>query len=135
MAALMVGWCAMGPEPVHLTGSADIEEDTKEVFKRLERIGSTIMSRARVSGGMAPDPVAGVLSDRDKHRDAAILLGQAYVTAYTMIAANRDGVEEIAEVLIDRKEMYGDEVVDLLQTVELVRPEIDLLDDRTWPTV
>jgi hypothetical protein len=125
----------MGPEPVHLTGSANLEEDTEEVFKRLERIGSTIMSRARVTGGMVADPVAGVLSDRDKHRDAAILLGQAYVTAYTMIAANKDAVEEIAEVLIDRKEMYGDEVIDLLQAVDLHRPQINLLDDRTWPTV
>jgi ATP-dependent Zn protease len=134
-AALMVGWCAMGPEPVHLAGSKDVEEDTKEVHRRLERIGSTIMSRARVSGGMAPDPVAGVLGDKDKHRDAAILLGQAYVTAYTMIAANKAAVEEIAEVLIDRKEMYGDEVIDLLQAVDLHRPQINLLDDRTWPTV
>jgi ATP-dependent Zn protease len=134
-AALMVGWCAMGPEPVHLSGSVNLEEDTQEVFKRLERIGSTIMSRARVSGGMAPDPIAGVLSDRDKRRDAAILLGQAYVTAYTLIATNKDAVEEIAEVLIDRKEMYGDEVVDLLAAVGLTRPQIDLEDDRTWPVV
>ncbi len=34
-----------------------------------------------------------------------------------------------------RKEMHGDEVVDLLDSVGLVRPEIDLNDDSTWPTV
>jgi cell division protease FtsH len=134
-AALMVGWCAMGPEPLHLKGSLDVEEDTKEVLKRLERIGSTIMSRSRVSGGMSADPVAGVLNDRDKRRDAARILGQAYVTAYTLIATNRAAVERIADAVIDRKEMYGDEVTDLLNRVGLQRPELDLLDDRTWPTV
>jgi ATP-dependent Zn protease len=135
LAALMVGWCAMGPEPVHLWASASVAEDVEEVFRRLERIGDTIMSRARVSAAMAPDPVAAVLGDRTKHRDAAILLGQAYVTAYTLISTNRDAVEEIAETLIERKEMYGDEVVDLLASVGLTRPQIDLMDDRTWPAV
>jgi hypothetical protein len=37
--------------------------------------------------------------------------------------------------LVDRKEMHGDEVVDLLNNVGLKRPEIDLMDDRTWPKV
>jgi ATP-dependent Zn protease len=135
MAALMVGWCAMGPEPLHLKGSLDVEKDTEHVLKRLERIGMTIMSRSRVSGGMAADPIAGVLNDRDKRRDAATILGQAYVTAYTLIAFNRAAVEQIADAVIDRKEMYGDEVTDLLNRVGLQRPELDLLDDRTWPTV
>jgi ATP-dependent Zn protease len=134
-AALMVGWCAMGPEPVHLTGSVNVQEDTEEVLKRLERIGSTIMSRSRTSAGMVPDSVGSVLSDRDKRRMAAQILGQAYVTAYSLIAYNREGVEQIADTLIERKEMHGDEVVDLLNSVGLRRPEIDLLDDRTWPTV
>jgi cell division protease FtsH len=134
-AALMVGWCAMGPEPVHLTGSLDVAEDTEEVLKRLERIGSTIMSRARVSGAMSPDPVAGVLGDRDKRAAAAQILGQAYVTAYSLIASNRQAVEQIADTLIEHKEMYGDEVTDLLNSVSLVRPELNLLDASTWPTV
>jgi ATP-dependent Zn protease len=134
-AALMVGWCAMGPEPVHLQGSVNVEEDTEEVLRRLERIGSTIMSRARVGGPMNPDPVAGVLGDRDKRRAAAQLLGQAYVTAYALVSSNRDAVEKIADTLVERREMYGDEVVDLLAAVGLQRPDIDLLDDRTWPKV
>jgi ATP-dependent Zn protease len=134
-AALMVGWCAMGPEPVHLKGSLDVEEDTRMVLERLERIGQAIMSRARVSNPMTSDPVAAVLSDADKRRAAAQLLGQAYVAAYALISANRDGVERIAQTLIDRREMYGDEVTELLSSVGLRRPEIDLLDDRTWPRV
>jgi hypothetical protein len=31
--------------------------------------------------------------------------------------------------------MHGDEVSDLLSSVGLQRPDIDLRDDRTWPTV
>jgi hypothetical protein len=31
--------------------------------------------------------------------------------------------------------MHGDEVVDLLNSVGLQRPEIDLMDDSTWPRV
>ena len=31
--------------------------------------------------------------------------------------------------------MHGDEVVDLLNRVGLKRPEIDVMDDSTWPKV
>ena len=40
-----------------------------------------------------------------------------------------------ADTLVDRREMHGDEVVDLLNSVGLKRPEIDLMDDATWPKV
>jgi len=73
-----------------------------------------------------------VLGDRDKRRGAAQILGQAYVTAYSLMASNKDAIEKIAATLAERKEMYGDEVTDLLNSVGLVRPEIDLHDDTTW---
>jgi len=76
-----------------------------------------------------------VLGDRDKRRAAAQLIGQAYVTAYTLMASNREQIERIADTLIERKEMHGDEVVDLLTSVGLRRPQLDLMDDTTWPRV
>jgi ATP-dependent Zn protease len=79
--------------------------------------------------------VGAVLGDRDKRAAAAQLLGQAYVTAYSLMAANRPALERIADALIERKEMHGDEVVNLLAGVGLQRPEINLLDERTWPQV
>ena len=94
-----------------------------------------IMRRAGGGGPFEEDPIAGTLSDRDKRKSATALLGPAYVAAYATIAANRDRVEEIAEELIRRKEMHGDEVVDLLNSVDLSRPKIDLLDERAWPRV
>jgi cell division protease FtsH len=134
-AAAMVGLWAMGPEPVHLGESVEDGEEARHVDKRLERIGVAIMNRA---GGGAPfqqDPIASVLGDPSKRRAAAQLLGQAYVTAFALIASNRDGVDQIADTLAERKEMHGDEVVDLLDSVDLRRPEIDLTDDSTWPKV
>jgi len=134
-AAAMVGMWAMGPDPVHINGSIEATEDLGPVLKRLERIGDSIMNRASGSSPMAPDPISSVLSDRYKRQAAAQILGQAYVIAYALMAQNREPVERIADTLVERKEMHGDEVVDLLSSVGLQRPQIDLMDDRTWPSV
>jgi ATP-dependent Zn protease len=135
-AASMVGVWAMGADPLTLHGSLDPKELPEGALSRLERIGSTIMNRANLSGGMFGDnPLGSVLGDRDKRRAAAQILGQAYVTAYTLAATNREPIERIADALIERKEMHGDEVTDLLSSVGLTRPDIDLMDDSTWPKV
>jgi ATP-dependent Zn protease len=135
-AAAMVGMWGMGPEAVHLGGLLESrdEDQPAPVQRRLELIGTRIMNRAN-GGALMGDPIASVLSDRDKRAAAAQLLGQAYVTAVSLISSNRAAIERIAETLVERKEMHGDEVVDLLDQVGLVRPQIDLMDDRTWPTV
>jgi len=49
------------------------------------------------------------------------------------VLANRDACERIADVLIERKELHGDEVLDLLDGADLQQPELDLLDDAVWP--
>jgi len=138
-AAWMVGYCAMGPNPIDLGGRFATAEEEREarqrVYARLEDIGVQIMRRAGGGGPFDEDPIGGTLNDRDKRRAVAALLGQAYVTAYATVAANRQPVERIAEELIQRREMHGDEVVELLDSVGLVRPQIDLLEERTWPPV
>jgi ATP-dependent Zn protease len=143
MAASMVGTWAMGPDPVALgiaagpkPGRHDEEETEEEiVLRRLERIGGRIMNRASGGGQFADNPVGAVLGDPHKRASAAQLLGQAYVTAYALMAANRAAIERIADALIEEKEIYGDDVIVLLDGVGLVRPELDLTDDSTWPTV
>jgi len=134
-AALMVGVFAMGAEPLPMKGSMEVDEGTEQVLKRLERIGATIMNRASGSGTFSDNPLGSVLADRSKRDAAAQILGQAYVTAYALMAANREPIERIADTLVQRKEMHGDEVVDLLNSVGLTRPELDLMDDSTWPSV
>ncbi|MFZ0041879.1 MAG: AAA family ATPase, partial [Solirubrobacteraceae bacterium] len=113
-AAAMVGMWAMGPDPVHIAGSLEPDEAHEAVLKRLERIGSTIMNRAGSPGLLGDNPVGAVLGNPDKKRAAAQILGQAYITAYALMDSNRDGLEQIADVLIERKELHGDEVGELL---------------------
>ncbi len=134
-AAAMVGVWAMGPDPVHLGGNPIEPEQSKKALERLERIGSAIMNRAGSASPMVQDPVGSILGSPEKRKAAAQLLGQAYVIAYSLMASNKAQLERIADTLVERKEMHGDEVVELLASVGLKRPEIDLMDDSTWPTV
>ena len=131
-ASLMVGVWAMGPDAVTIEESFDVDAEAEEAVKRLERIGNTIMNRASGGGPFDSDPLGGVLRDPGKRRGAAQILGQAYVTAYALMASNKDAIEQIAATLAERKELYGDEVTDLLNSVGLQRPEIDLHDHTTW---
>jgi len=139
LAGRMVGMSAMGPEPVDLKGRVpeEFREEREELLmKRFEKIGLQIMRRGGMGGNMMdPSPIASVLGDRDKRTAAAQLLGQAYVTAHHVIQHNQDKVEQIAEVLIERRELHGDEVVELLERARLEAPQIDLLDEAAWPKV
>jgi len=135
-AAWMVGVCGMGPEPVGLAGQvpdADLEEREKEIMERYERIGQRLMNRVSHGSAMQGDPIAAVLGDPGKRAAAAQILGQAYVAAQALIEANRVEVEAIADTLIERREVHGDEVVALLERHRLTRPEFDVLDDAVWP--
>jgi cell division protease FtsH len=134
-AAAMVGMWAMGPDPVHIAGSLEADDDRDAVLRRLERIGSTIMNRAGSPGLFGDNPIGAVLGSPDKKRAAAQILGQAYITAYALMDANREGLEKIADALVERKEIYGDEVGELLDSVSLQRPALDLMDPATWPRV
>ncbi|HWE15246.1 MAG TPA: AAA family ATPase [Solirubrobacteraceae bacterium] len=134
-AAAMVGMWGMGPDAVAIDIVASLPGDEPGVEARLERIGNRIMNRASGGSPMMGDPIAAVLGDAEKRRAAAQLLGQAYVTAYTLVATNRDKIEQIAEILVERKELHGDEVVDLLDSVHLTRPELDLTNSATWSHV
>jgi ATP-dependent Zn protease len=134
-AAAMVGIWAMGADPVHISGSLETEGDDDVAAKRLERIGSAIMNRAGGSSMLSDDPVGAILRSQDKKRAAAQILGQAYVTAYALMYANREGIERIADVLVEHKELHGDEVGALLDSVTLTRPELDLRNPDTWPQV
>jgi cell division protease FtsH len=137
-AAWMVGVSGMGPDPIPIDSKARRslerqEEDRKRLAKRFESIGLQLMNRA--SGDFQHDSIAAVLRDFDKRQLAAQIIGQAYVTAYQLIAQNREAVETIADHLVARKELYGDELIDLLNSVELKEPTIDLSKEETWPTL
>jgi ATP-dependent Zn protease len=134
-AAWMVGASAMGPEPFEVVPLDDeSEEDArKRILKRFEEIGLHIMNRTSSGGPFDANPIGGVLSDRDKRALAAQILGQAYVSAYNLILENKDAVAKIADELIERREVFGDELVAILESVNLKKPELDLAREETWP--
>ena len=136
-AASMVGIAGMGPKPIDLHGATfadETEEQTRRrIMKRFEAIGTQLMNRTRGSADFHADPIASVLRDPHKHALAAQTLGQAYVTAENFVAANREAVQTIADTVAAKRELFGNELVELLESVNLRRPEIDYLDEATWP--
>jgi ATP-dependent Zn protease len=137
-AALMAGVWAMGPEPIEFKrklGPVRDAEERKRIMGKFEQLGTQIMNRMSMSSPMMGDPIGAVLADPEKRKTAAHLLGQAYVAAYNTVDQNRRQVEQIAEELIERKEMHGDEVVDLLERVGITKPDIDYLDPKAWPKI
>jgi hypothetical protein len=81
------------------------------------------------------DPIKGVLNDPDKRRMAAQIIGQAYIRAYHLMLANKPALEKIADELVERRELYGDEVTELLNSIPVTEPEVDLFKDETWPLI
>ncbi len=138
-AAWMVGTSGMGPTRIDFNGAKfddETEEQTRErVMKRFEKIGLTLMNRTRGSADFQGDPIAAVLQDPYKRAAAAQILGQAYVTAENFIATNKDAVERIAQVVIDKQELYGDDLNRLLDAQHLVKPELDYTKEETWPRI
>jgi ATP-dependent Zn protease len=136
-AAFMVGASGMGPEPFAITPRDDeTEEEARErILKRFEKIGLQIINRTGGGGPFTENPIGSVLSDSDKRALVGQIVGQAYVAAYNLIVANRDAVEHIADVLDARRELFGDELLDLLEESKLVIPEVDLAKESSWPTM
>jgi ATP-dependent Zn protease len=136
-AAYMVGASAMGPEPFAVTPREDeTEEEARErILKRFEKIGLQIVNRTGGGGPFDANPIGSVLGDQDKRAIVGQLVGQAYVAAYNLIAANREAVEHIADVLNARRELFGDELLNLLDESKITIPDVDLAEESSWPTM
>jgi cell division protease FtsH len=136
-AAYMVGASAMGPEPFAITPREDEtqEEARERILKRFEKIGLGIVNRTGGGGPFSEDPIGAVLGDQDKRAIVGQLVGQAYVAAYNLIVANRDAVDHIADVLAARRELFGDELLNLLDESKITIPDVDLSEESSWPTM
>jgi ATP-dependent Zn protease len=134
-AAYMVGASAMGPEPFAVTPrDGETEEEARErILARFEKLGNEIMNRTGGGGPFGADPIASVLGDRSKRPIVAQLIGQAYVAAHNLVVANRDAVAHIADVLQARRELFGDELLELLDKSRLEIPQVDLAEESAWP--
>jgi cell division protease FtsH len=136
-AAHMVGASAMGPEPFAVTPrEGESEEEARErILKRFEKIGLQIVNRTSGGGPFSENPIASVLGDSDKRAIVGQLVGQAYVAAYNLVLANREAVEHIADVLAARRELFGDELLNLLDESKISIPLVDLAEESSWPTM
>jgi ATP-dependent Zn protease len=127
----MVGAIGMGPERVDLHGRFPIKREEDEarerMEKRFEHIGRQLMAASVTADGQAPD--------REKSATAAKILGHAYVIAYNTMRINHAAIDRIADVLVEKRELHGNEIADLLHECELVAPDIDYLEERSWPKV
>jgi ATP-dependent Zn protease len=128
-AAWMVGACGMAPQYVELRCDDESEEEARaRVMKRFQTIGTQIANRTN-PGSLE----AAVLHDPSQRTLVEQLLGQAYLAAHHLIDANREAVERVADALVERRELYGDEVTALLEAQALTIPEVDLTQESAWP--
>jgi ATP-dependent Zn protease len=136
-AAYMVGASAMGPEPFAVTPREDeTEEEARErILSRFEKIGLQIVNRTGGGGPFDANPIGAVLGDKDKRAIVGQLVGQAYVAAHNLILHNREAVEHIADVLNARRELFGDELLNLLDESKITIPDVDLSEESSWPTM
>jgi len=113
-AAMMVGVYGMGPD----------RRDDEESL-RAEIIGRRLISQAAALEPPQGEPniVATILKKPDKARDAAQILGSAYVDCWRLMVKNKDAIDRLAKVLVEKKELVGREIEDLLDTVHLIGPE------------
>ena len=91
------------------------------------------MNRTSGGGPFAENPISGVLADGDKRNLAAQIIGQAYVSAYNLVLHNQEAVSRIADELVERRELFGDELVQVLDRAQLEMPPVDLSKEDSWP--
>jgi len=128
-AAWMVGACGMAPEYVELRCDDESEDECRErVMERFQRIGTQIVNRTH-----AGSAESAVLHDSSQRQMVEQLLGQAYLAAHHLMEANREAVGHVADELVEKRELYGDEVVRLLDAQKITLPEVDLTKDGAWP--
>jgi cell division protease FtsH len=129
LASTMVGAAGMSPLPLDLHGKTfadESEEQTRErVLKRLEDIGVRLMNRTSAGWEALQDP--------KKRSYAAQFIGEAFVTAYNLMLVNKKQIEVVADEVMAKKEIFGDDLVRLLDAQSFKKPKIDWTNEKSWP--
>jgi ATP-dependent Zn protease len=110
LATWMVGAWGAGPEPIELNGTTFADETPEQtrqrILKRFEEVGLRLMNRTRGSADAHADPIASIL---------------------------HDSAERVAEAVIEKREIYGDELIELLNAQQFEKPKIDWTQEAVWP--
>src|SRR5207245_10921668 len=101
----------------------------------LQHVPLSLRHPPRRGDDVHADLIAPAPGGPHKPRLAAQILGHALVTAYTFVDHNKPAVEKVAEAVIEKQELYGDDLNRLLDSVELKKPEIDYMEEETWPEI
>jgi ATP-dependent Zn protease len=114
LATRMVGTYGMGGEP----------NLTKEEEKKATAIGEQLICLAEaVSSPFAGAPVATILQAYRKL--VAQVIGAAYIDAWRLMATNKESIDKMAKVLIEKQEIVGEEIDNLLAMYPLIPANID----------
>lgn len=93
-------------------------------------IGETLMNRMHYPA----DPFEKVFEDPGKRRQAAVLLGSALALNYTLMSRCKDGVMHVAERLVEEDEVFGNDLLDLLDEAGLFDPR-EKKGALLWPSL
>lgn len=133
LARVMAG--RVGMTPYFTTYPEDERQeaiDARAVLTKFEFVGRRLLVNS--------DAVMGAPQiDREKEKLAAQFLGHAFVTAWNFIRQNKDQVQAVADRLVKEKEIFGDDLNDLLDSQKLVKfDHLDLnnfLHIEAWPVL
>jgi ATP-dependent Zn protease len=130
-AAIMVGHAAMPPERVPMPATMTRSEE-EAARKKLDDYfldtGGKLLAVASLS-----DHYAEALTRPDKRQLAARIVGHAYLVAYKFAEQNKDAIARVADELVERRELNGDEITQLMDSLHLKPAVVDYLQERTWP--
>jgi ATP-dependent Zn protease len=130
-AAIMVGHSAMPPERIPLPATMTRSEE-EAARKKLDDYfldtGGKLLAVASLG-----DHYANVLRAPDKRAMAARIIGQAYLVAYKFAEQNKEAISRVADELVERRELNGDEITELMNSLHLKLAVVDYLEERTWP--
>lgn len=138
-AAVMVGICGMRdalPDLSRFTrNGASAEAAERRLRRRFQDVGTKLMNRSHSPNPFARRSLGAVLEDEHKREEAAVFLGHAFMRAYWLILHNKDATETVADAVLEKKELYGDEILDLLNSLNITIPDIDPTDESNWPRI
>ncbi len=138
LAGRMVGFAAMAPERVDLSDRIEDpelrEQEEDRIMERFRRIGNQIMHRSG-GGMMDADPMQASSATRRSASSSPGCSARPTSSPTTRSARTRRATAHVADVLVAKREIYGDDVVELLDEAELKKPEIDVLDEESWPAI
>ncbi|MBI1888934.1 MAG: AAA family ATPase [Candidatus Spechtbacteria bacterium] len=109
----------------------------KKEEARYEEIGEIVLSLPEmdVMEHGAPSPLSGLMGFKNKKRNFAIVVGQAFVDAWRIIKKNKNLVPPMVEKLVADGELTGNDLENLWKELDEKLQPLTLEDDRddNWP--